>query len=100
MSSEATRLVIAIFDQGVEADVMEALDALGLRHFTKISNVAGRGETGPREGTPIWPGLNTVLLLVMPAERVQPLVDRLHAIRDSFPITPGMKFIVVPAEML
>ena len=95
-----TSLVILIVDQGVEPDVMQALAEMGLNHFTKFSDISGAGETGRREGDPVWPGLNTVLLLVMENEKIQPLVDRCHAIRDSYPITPGMKFIVVPAQMI
>jgi hypothetical protein len=98
--SPATSLVILIVDQGVEPDVMEALEANGLDHFTRFSDVSGAGETGRREGNPIWPGLNTVLYIVMENERIQPLVDQLHAIRATYPITPGMKFIVVPAQMI
>ena len=99
MDTTDTQLVILVMDQGVEIDVMEAMTELGLEHFTRFSDISGSGETGRRVGSPIWPGLNTVLLLVIPALQVQPLIDRCHAIRDSFPITPGMKFIVLPARM-
>jgi hypothetical protein len=95
-----SKLVIAVFDQGTEPDVMEVLTDLGIRHYTRISNASGSGETGRREGNPIWPGLNTVLLIVMPAEQVQPTIERLHAVRDSYPITPGMRFIVTDAEII
>ena len=95
-----TSLVILIVDSGVEMDVMEVLEEMGLDHFTRFSDIAGSGETGRREGDPIWPGLNTVLLLLMDNEKIQPLVDRCHAIRDTYPITPGMKFIVAPAVIL
>ena len=98
--SPATSLVILIVDQGVEIDAMQALDELGLNHFTKFSDISGAGETGRREGDPIWPGLNTLLLIVMDNAKIAPLTERLHAIRDSYPITPGMKLIVVPAQMI
>ena len=95
-----TSLVIAIVDQGVEPDTMAVLRERGIEHYTQLSDVAGVGETGPRAGNPIWPGLNTVLFMVLPTEQVQPLIDRLHQVRDSFLVTPGMKFIVTPAEIL
>lgn len=98
--SSTTSLVILVIDQGVEPDVMQVLEQAGLNHFTRFSDVAGAGETGRREGNPIWPGLNTVLFIVMDNEQIPPLVERLHAIRDSYPITPGMRFIVVPAQMI
>jgi hypothetical protein len=98
--SPTTSLVILIVDGGVEPDVREALAARGLDHFTRFSDISGAGETGRREGDPIWPGLNTVFYIVMENDQIQPLVDQLHAIRATYPITPGMKFIVVPAQMI
>ena len=53
-----------------------------------------------KQGTAIWPGLNTVLMIYMPAEQVAPLVEKLHEVRDSFTVTPGMKVFVVDAEMM
>jgi hypothetical protein len=100
MDSTESKLVLIIIDQGVEMDVMGAMGETGLTHFTRLSDVSGAGETGRREGDPVWPGLNTVLLVYMRADQVQPLIDRCHAIRDSYPITPGMKFIMLSAEML
>ncbi len=100
IESSTSSLVILVIDQGVEPDVMQALEQAGLNHFTRFPDVAGNGETGRREGNPIWPGLNTVLFVFMDNEKIPPLVERLHAIRDSYPITPGMKFIVAPAQMI
>jgi hypothetical protein len=94
------KLVIAVFDSGVLPDFMAVLEELGLRRWTRWSDAHGAGERNTREGTPIWPGLNEVMLLVLPPEQVQPLVDRCHEVRRSFPLEPGMKFIVTDCEIL
>ncbi len=94
------KLVIAILDSGVLPDIMSVLEELSIRQWTRWSNVHGAGERNTREGTPIWPGLNEMLLLVLPPEQVQPLIDRCHQIRRSFPREPGMKFIVTDCQML
>lgn len=90
----ATKLALICCDQGVEPDVMEVLAAHGLNHYTSWTDCRGSGETGIRQGNPVWPGLNTVIMIVMDADAVQPLVDDLHKVRDSFPMTPGLKVIV------
>lgn len=100
MDSQPTKLAFIICDQGVEPDVMEILTARGHEHYTSWSDCQGSGETGIRQGTAIWPGLNTVLMVMMPAAEVEPLVAALHEMRDSFPITPGLKVIVTDAVML
>jgi hypothetical protein len=94
------KLVIAIVDSGVVPDVMRVLEELGIRRWTRWSGVHGAGERNIREGTPVWPGSNEVLLLALPPEQVQPLVDRCHEVRRSFPLEPGMKFIITDCEIL
>lgn len=91
--------VTIILDSGVLPDVMNVLEQLDIGQWTRISNVKGAGRRTIREGTPIWPGLNEVLILAVPTELVQPLIERCHAVRDSFPLPPGMRFIVTDCEL-
>ncbi|NSW54399.1 MAG: hypothetical protein HPY44_00180 [Armatimonadetes bacterium] len=97
---QKVKLVYLIADDGLSDDVVSALKELDIQHYTRWSGVEGVGRTGPRQGSPIWPGLNEVFLLALEPERVQPLVDTLHAIRDSYPITPGLRFIITDAELI
>lgn len=100
MDAAKTKLLLIVCDQGVEPDVMEALTRQGLPHFTRWTDVQGSGETGLREGTPVWPGLNTIVMVVLPEESVEPLRVELHAIRDSFAVRPGLKMILTDAVMI
>ena len=93
------KLVIIIVESNAEPDVMGALEELGLEHYTRFGDITGHGETGRKDGTAIFPGLNTVLLVAMPAEKVEPLVEALHRVRDEFIVTPGMKIIVTDCVM-
>ncbi len=95
----ANKLAFIIVESGAEPDVMQVLDDLGLDHYTRWSDISGHGETGRKEGSAIFPGLNTVLMVAMPEDRVEPLVERLHEVRDSFIVTPGMKIIVTDCVM-
>jgi len=95
-----TKLLLIVCDQGVEPDVMEALKRHELPHYTRWTDVQGSGETGLHEGTPVWPGLNTMVMVVLPEEKVEPLRADLHEVRDSFAIRPGLKMIVTDAVML
>ena len=93
------KLVIAIFDSAVLPDIMRVLEELNIRRWTRISDAKGAGERNIREGNPIWPGLNEVLMLVIAPELVQPFIARCHAVRDTFPLKPGMRFIVTDCEI-
>lgn len=93
------KLVFIVVESSAEPDVLAALQDLDLPHFTRWTDVSGSGETGRRDGTAIFPGLNTVFMVVMAAERVERVVDRLHAVRDGFLVQPGMKIIVSDCVM-
>ena len=96
---QVSKLAFIVVESNAEPDVMAALEELGLKHYTRFSDVPGQGETRRREGTAVFPGLNTMIMVAMPGEMVEAMVRRLHQVRDEFTITPGMKIIVTDAEM-
>ncbi len=93
------KLAWIIFESGTESQVTAALEEMGISHYTRFEQVKGQGETGRKEGTAIFPGINIVLMVALPEETIAPLVQRLHEIRDSFVVTPGMKVIVTDCVM-
>ena len=99
-NSAHTKLILIVCDEGVEPDVMAILRQQELTHYTRWTDCQGAGETGIREGSPIWPGLNSVIMVVMDEGCIEPLRAALHEVRDSFPITPGMKLIIADAIMI
>lgn len=100
MSDTAAKLVFVVYDVGVEPDVMRIVEEMSITAWTKWSDCTGKGETGIKEGTAIWPGFNTVLMAVINADLVDPLREKLHAMRDTFPIQPGLKIIVTDAIIM
>jgi hypothetical protein len=100
MSDQAQKVMFIVVDTGMEAEVLEILQDQGLTHYTKWEDCKGSGETGIREGNPIWPGLNSVFMVVMKPGQVEPLRAMLHARRDTFTVTPGLKLIVLDGVMM
>ena len=94
------KMVLAIFDSGILPDITAVLEELEIEQWTHWTQVRGAGERNKREGTPIWPGLNDVLLLVLPEERVEPLVRGCHEVRDAFPLKPGIKFVISDCQII
>lgn len=93
------KLALIIVDSSAEPDVLAALEDLGIVHYTRFADISGHGETGRRDGTAIFPGLNTIILAAIPGEKVPPMVAALHEVRDQFIVTPGMKIIVTDCAM-
>jgi hypothetical protein len=95
-----TKLAFIVCEEGFEPDVMATMKRLGLPHYTRWTDCTGSGATGIREGTAVWPGLNSVVMVLLAAEKVAALWEELQVARDSFPITPGVKMIVADAVMM
>ncbi len=97
---EKLKLVFLVYEEGIQPDVMELLGKLGIEHYTAWEGAQGSGRTGPKHGDPIWPGLNNMLMMVLPEEQVGPLTKAALKLRDSFPVTPGMRFMVTDVTFI
>lgn len=73
------KAVFIVYNQAYGNEVVELLDAQGLRGFTRFDGVSGRGSvTGiPHFDNHAWPEYNDALLVITEEEKVQPLLDAL-----------------------
>ena len=71
------KAVLIVFNQAHTEGVEYMLDQLEIRGHTWWNDDRGRGtETGdPRMGTHTWPEMNAAALVVIPDEKVEPLLD-------------------------
>lgn len=76
------KAVMIIHNQGIGDEVMESLDRLGIRGFTRWNEVQGRGtRTGePHMGSHVWPSLNSAVLTIIPDDWVPELLQAVHAL--------------------
>lgn len=97
--ADCNRLVWVIVESGIESQLMETLADLGVEHYTLFQQIEGKGETGHKQGNAIFPGINHVVMIAMAEEIIPPLVERLHEIRDSYIVKPGVRVIVTDCVM-
>lgn len=56
------KMVLIVYNEAMDMEVMESLEHCGLKNYTKIKGVYGKGATsGTHLGTDIWPGRNNIL---------------------------------------
>ncbi len=56
------KMAILAYNEAIDDEVMETLESCGLKNYTKIKGVFGKGETsGTHLGNDIWPGRNNIL---------------------------------------
>ena len=55
-----------IYDTAIDESITELIDGLGLAGYTKLFEAHGSGGTGHKLNTPVFPGINNILLLLLP----------------------------------
>lgn len=92
------KLAIIIYGAPIGPDVMEVLEEIGLESYTKIREILGQGRSsGPRLDTHVWPGTNSMIMVVLPDEQVEPLTHALKPLKERFR-HEGLKVYLLPAE--
>lgn len=72
--------IMITFDQAYNERIVELLDRMNCRGFTRWEQVQGRGsKTGePHYGSHAWPSMCLAIMTVVDDHKVQPLLDKLH----------------------
>lgn len=73
--------VFIAYDQAFHERILQVLDRLNCRGFSRFEQVQGRGsKTGdPHFGSHAWPSMCSAIITVVEEHRVKPLLDTLHA---------------------
>ena len=74
------RLLFIVCEANVEERVLNELVDVGCPGYTRFSGAIGYGSRGRREGSPVWPGLNSLVISAVPDELEQDVVSRLRAL--------------------
>jgi|FrelakmetLWP11LW_1041352.scaffolds.fasta_scaffold26708_1 nitrogen regulatory protein PII len=93
------KMILAIYNVAVDSEVMDAVHAVGVRCYTKWPRVVGEGQqTGPRLDDHIWPGANTMMMMVVAEELATKVMAALQALRDNIGKTEGVKAFMMNVE--
>jgi len=78
------KMVMVTYNEAIDDDVMEALDGCGLKNYTKIKGVFGKGATsGTHLGDDIWPGRNNILYAACQENEAKQLVSCVKELRKK-----------------
>ena len=93
------KMVMAVYNIGVDGEVMAAMDELGVSCFTKIPRVVGKGKTtGPRLDDAVWPGANKIALFVLPDEQAKVVMGAFAHLRATIGKKAGVKAFLLGIE--
>ncbi|MDP3435811.1 MAG: hypothetical protein Q8S04_01065 [Bacteroidales bacterium] len=79
------KAIMIIYNQAHSTVVMNILDELSIRGFTKWTDVQGRGSKKgePHYGTHAWPSKNMATLAVVEDSQSGALIERLRSANDQ-----------------
>jgi len=76
------KLVLVVYNEAVDDEVLEVLEKVSVESYTKWTKVLGRGErSGPHLMTHVWPKANHVLAAVADDDTAAKLLDGVRELR-------------------
>lgn len=92
------KMVMIVYNEAVDAEVMEVVSKAGIRNYTKFTGVFGKGaQSGTHLGTEIWPGRNSTIMVACDAQEASALVEGIRQLRKTL-AKEGVKAFVMPLE--
>ena len=82
----AVKRVEIIANHSAEEEIIAALESEELlSRFTKIPNVHGRGNSGPKRGDHIWPEENFILIVYCGDDTAERIEARVKEVKATLP---------------
>jgi len=82
------------YDAGIDESIMELIEGLELPGYTKLFGSHGQGGTGLKLSTPVFPGTNNLLLLLLSEELAPKVAAALYRLQASYRLKPGMTLVL------
>lgn len=78
------KAVLIIHGAAIDAEVHEALAAIGVECYSKFTNVLGKGHgSEPHLNTEVWPGVNYGTLAVVEPAKAQQVMQTVRKLRET-----------------
>jgi hypothetical protein len=95
-NAEGAKVAVLLFyDRAIDDEVIDALTACCIQHYSRWHDLSGVGSTGPHMGDHIWPAMNNAIMSVVPAEAAETVLARVRELQAEFPFT-GLRAVVLP----
>lgn len=79
------KAVMIICNAILSDEVLETLNKLEIRGYTRWDDVQGRGSDNgePHMGSHTWPGLNSSILVILPEDKTESLLKKIKEIEEG-----------------
>jgi len=94
------RMLFVICEANADSRVIELLTEAGVTGYTRFTDAFGNGTHGRREGSPIWPGLNSLILACVPDEVVDRVRQAVTKLQEERAGRLAVRVFAAPAEQV
>jgi hypothetical protein len=88
-------MIVITYDRAIDEEVLDLLDGLTLREYTRWKDVTGAGRHDPHLGSDVWPGLNNILFVVTDVEKKEVLLEAVKGLQKNVSLV-GLRAFVLP----
>jgi hypothetical protein len=93
-------MVLVFYDRAFDENVMEALEGIGVKAFSKWQDTLGAGTHEPHLGDPVWPGLNNTLAVVVEEEKKEAVFRAVRMLQRDYPVIALRAFALPVLDMV
>jgi hypothetical protein len=94
------KLAMMIVDSDHADDIERMCEECDVPGYTKIVDVLGKGITGKKQGSRAFPGSSTLYFAALDEHCIEPLKQKLTALRDARGSEEGLKAFIMNTEEL
>ena len=97
------KLLMIVYAETVDQDVMEALTGAGIKKFIKVERVTGRSadtEELAQDASLYWPEKYVLLHLALKDEEVERVLGLFRQLKKEHPVKGGYHVFMSPMEQL
>lgn len=94
------RMLFILCEANVDERVMTLLMDAGVTGYTRFTGAFGYGTHGRREGTPVWPGLNSVVMACVPDDLIEPIRNAIADLQVERDGRLAIRVFGVPVEQI
>ncbi len=92
------KLLIIVFNEAIEEEVTEILEANSVVGYTKWTKVMGRGKaSGFHVMTQVWPKANNAMMIAAEDEQAVNVIEGIRGLRKTL-AHEGVKAFLLPLE--
>ena len=92
------KFIFLIYNVVIENKVVEELEKIGVKAYTKLPSVHGVGtHSVPHLDSLIWPGINHGLFIAVEEEKKDEILKRMKELKSTYK-KEGLKVFVLPLE--